>query len=40
MSDVRLLGSNGHTELLVLKLQESLLLCQQHDKLLSDPMRY
>jgi hypothetical protein len=40
VSDVRLLGSNGRTELLVLKLQESLLLCKQDGKPLPDSMRY
>ena len=40
MSDVSLLSSNGRMELLVLKLQESLLLCKQCGKPLPNPMRY
>ena len=40
MSDMSLLGSNGRAELLVLKLQESLLVYKQHGKSLPNPMRY
>jgi hypothetical protein len=40
VSYVRLLGSNGRTELLVLEIQDSLLLCKQYGQPLPDPMRY